>query len=201
MTASTGIWEATRGDQERIAGLMARAFVDDPVSRWIWPDREVRYRALAETMVPYGARALDHGTGLVAGDFAAAALWLPPGVTMDGDDFIGMLAESVPEPALGQYLEQADRLDRHHPAEPHWYLPMIGADPAHRGQGHGTALLAHGLALADRDRLPVYLESSAAANLTLYLRHGFEVLEEVRIGDSPPKYALLRPARRRWFWR
>lgn len=186
----------SRADEGRVADVLARAFLDDPVSMWIWPDPAVRYRALAETMVPYGARALDHGAGLVIGDFAAAALWLPPGVSMDGEGFVELLAQTVPQPALGQYLEQADRLEAHHPDAPHWYLPLVGVDPAHRGKGYGSALLAHGLALADRDRLPVYLESSATANLTLYRRHGFEVLEEVRIGGSPPKYALIRAARR-----
>ena len=35
---------------------------------------------------------------------------------------------------------------RHHPAEPHWYLPLIGVDPSRQNQGHGSALLRHALA-------------------------------------------------------
>jgi GNAT superfamily N-acetyltransferase len=29
----------------------------------------------------------------------------------------------------------------YHPAEPHWYLPLIGVDPAHQNNGHGAALM------------------------------------------------------------
>lgn len=195
MTATHDIRVLVPGDADRVAALLARAFQDDPVSVWIWPDPRVRQRAMAESVGAYGGRALALGTGFVAGDFAAVALWLPPGETLDAPEFEELLARTVAGPESSAYLEQAERLARNRPHGPHWYLPLIGVDPAHQGGGHGTALLRHGLALADRDRLPVYLESSSPANLGLYRRHGFDVLEEVRVGYAPPKFSLMRAAR------
>ncbi len=32
-----------------------------------------------------------------------------------------------------------------HPAEPHWYLPFIGVDPAWQGAGYGSELMKHAL--------------------------------------------------------
>jgi ribosomal protein S18 acetylase RimI-like enzyme len=64
-----------------------------------------------------------------------------------------------------------EHMGGYHPAEPHWYLPLIGIDPACQGQGHGSALLRHGLA------------------------HGFEVLDTIQLGSSPPIFPMLRPAR------
>jgi ribosomal protein S18 acetylase RimI-like enzyme len=82
----------------------------------------------------------------------------------------------------------------HHPETPCWYLPFIGIDPQHQGRGLGSRLLAEGLARCDRDRLPAYLEASSARNRALYERHGFVGTGELRAGDSPPLWPMLRPA-------
>lgn len=49
------------------------------------------------------------------------------------------------------------------------------------------------LACIDEDHLHPYLESSNPANISLYRRHGFEVIREVRVGGSPPSIPMLRP--------
>ena len=43
---------------------------------------------------------------------------------------------------------------------PHWYLEMCAVHPDYQGKGVGKALLDWGLAQADRNNLPVYLEAS-----------------------------------------
>lgn len=82
--------------------------------------------------------------------------------------------------------------DEHHPSESCWYLPFIGVDPRCQGQGHGSRLLRQGLARCDRDHLPAYLEASSPRNRTLYERHGFTVIAEIQVGDSPPLWPMLR---------
>lgn len=34
-----------------------------------------------------------------------------------------------------------EQVEKFHPTEQHWYLPMIGVDPAHQGVGAGFALM------------------------------------------------------------
>jgi ribosomal protein S18 acetylase RimI-like enzyme len=82
-----------------------------------------------------------------------------------------------------------------HPAEPHWHLAVIGADPIHRGRGLGAALLRHALERIDREGHFAYLESSNPANLSLYERHGFEVTGTIRVGDAPPMFPMVRKPR------
>ena len=53
--------------------------------------------------------------------------------------------------------------------------------------------MEHTLKKCDQDRLPAYLESTNAANLTLYERFGFRVLAEVSVGNSLARYPMLRP--------
>ena len=47
----------------------------------------------------------------------------------------------------------------------------------------------------DRDGLPAYLESSNPANISLYERHGFEVMGRIRVADSPVMTPMLRRPR------
>ena len=59
----------------------------------------------------------------------------------------------------------------------------------------GGALLDEVLTKADDAKVPAYLESSNKRNLTLYQRHGFEIVEEVRLlGKGPSVWSMWRNA-------
>lgn len=127
--------------------------------------------------------------------FAGAALWLPPGVTPDEQALATIVRASVPAARHAEVFGVFEQMGRHHPHEPHWYLPLIGVDPLHQGRGLGSALLRHALRQCDRDHVPAYLESSNPANIPLYERHGFKVLATIQVGSSPPIRPMLRPVR------
>jgi ribosomal protein S18 acetylase RimI-like enzyme len=83
-----------------------------------------------------------------------------------------------------------------HPHEPaHWYLVAIGTRPEAQGGGRGGALLTHTLALADAHGEPAYLEASSRRSRSLYERHGFEVMAELQVADSPPLWPMWRDPR------
>ena len=82
-----------------------------------------------------------------------------------------------------------------HPQEPHWYLPLIGVDPARHRKGYGAALLQDTLRRCDQDHVAAYLESTSPANTQLYQRHGFELQGTIQVGSAPPLFSMLRPAR------
>jgi hypothetical protein len=44
----------------------------------------------------------------------------------------------------------------------------------------------------DEEGMPAYLESSNPTNVPLYERHGFEVITEIQVADSPVVYPMLR---------
>jgi len=189
------IWTAVPGQEEALAATVALAFAADPVMRWIWPSPKLRLDAFLAMARPYAEVAVANGTAQVIGDFAAVALWLPPGQDIAPGLFAGLMERTLVPALLPAYLAQGARVGALHPAGPHWYLPLFGVDPACFGKGLGTALLAEGLAMPDRAGLPVFLESTNPANLGLYYRHGFRLMEEVPGGDGPPKFALLREGR------
>ena len=62
---------------------------------------------------------------------------------------------------LSNLVAVIEQMGQHHPPEPHWYLPLIGVDPARQGQGLGAALMRPVLAKCDAAGLPAYLESTS----------------------------------------
>jgi GNAT superfamily N-acetyltransferase len=79
-----------------------------------------------------------------------------------------------------------------HPAEPSWYLGLLGVDADRRSRGLGSALLRDTLAVVDLARQPAYLEATSPRNRVLYERHGFRHLADVPLPGGPTAYAMWR---------
>lgn len=171
------------------------AFATDPLARFASPSAETYLGPLLEFMTLFGGDAFEHSSALIANDGQAAALWLPPGVEQDGEAMMALLPDMVPADRLEDMAGVFEGMESYHPNERHWYLPIIGADPAYLGQGLGGALMKHACSLIDEDRLPAYLESSNPRNISLYERHGFEVMGEIRSGAAPLVTPMYRAAR------
>lgn len=189
------VWEAGGEDRSRAVSVQVMAFASDPIMRWLYPEPHaylLHYPAFVEA---FAGGAFEHSTAYIAGDFGGAAMWLPPGVHVEPEPVEQIVKETVANPARDETFAILEEMDRYHIHEPHWYLPMIGVDPAHQGRGMGSALLRHALAKCDEAALPAYLESSNPANVPLYERHGFRVLGTIEAGSSPPVFPMFREAR------
>ena len=86
--------------------------------------------------------------------------------------------------AIEEYAERLFEIlglmEAKHPVEPHYYLFLLGTRPGWQGRGLGSSLMAPVLQTCDRDGVPAYLEATSERNKQLYLRHGFEVTDEIR---------------------
>jgi ribosomal protein S18 acetylase RimI-like enzyme len=194
-TAKLSVTTVAPPDAERAVAVIVLAFSADPAARWTYPDPHDYVTHFPAIVRAFGGGAFAAGTAHRVGEFAGAALWLPPGVRPDDAAMGAAFERGVPSARLSELGAVFERMRSYHPREPHWYLPLIGVDPARQNQGHGSALLRHALAQCDRERVPAYLESSNPANISLYERHGFVVLDTIQVGSSPSITPMLRTPR------
>jgi ribosomal protein S18 acetylase RimI-like enzyme len=183
------------------SAVLTRAFDDDPVFRHLYPTARRRrwschrfLRAIVRDGLPFGEvwAAVDNGS------LVGAAGWLPEGSYPPSRVRAARQLVAVWQALLTphtfrdglRYLTETEKL---HPKEPHWYLAVIGVEPARQGEGLGGKLLAAVLGRLDETGVPAYLETSSEGNVAWYRHHGFEVQHEVRPASTgPPVWTMWR---------
>ena len=186
---------ATPSDQDGAIGVLTLAFSSDPMARWSMSDPAKYLAVFPKLAKAFGGGAFEKGTAYIADRFTGAALWLPPGAKSDEEALKKIFDENTGNSIKEDMQVIFEQMEKFHPTEPHWFLPMIGVDPSQQGSGIGSALMTEALKAVDRDGVIAYLESSNPKNLTLYQRHGFEVIGEIQSGSSPVLRPMLRKAR------
>lgn len=195
MKMNTIIKIAQASDEAGAIDALTLAFSVDPMARWSLPNPAKYLATFSLIARAFGGNAFKRGTAYIANGFAGTALWLPPGVGSDEESLMRLFNENVSDDVKEDMQEIFEQMEKFHPTEQHWYLPMIGVDPAYQGVGVGSALMTEALKAVDRDGLIAYLESSNPRNISLYERHGFEVIGEIQSGSSPVLRPMLRRAR------
>ena len=191
-----------KNDRKKAASAVAHAFFDYPSLKEYFPDPESRKWKLPWYMEHTLLSAQKYGEVMTTDDLAGVLFLLPPGHTKLTDwDYVksGFLAAPLvvglrqyavvnkSEAFLAETQEQllSDR--------PHYYLWGIAVDPARQRCGAGTALLRWMYKKADRESMPIYLETHRLANVTYYEQRGFQL---IHTGEMPcgnlPFWCMLR---------
>jgi GNAT superfamily N-acetyltransferase len=185
---------ARRADFGPLAGVLARAFYDDPVTAWFYPNAGRRLRNAQRFFAIRLRQLASQELIFTTADRSGAALWTRPGRWREDTRQSLMLLPLLP--ALAPRLRSTTRavrvLESHHPSELHYYLSVIGAEPKQQGGGIGSALLAPVLERCDRGAVPAFLECSKESNVRFYGQHGFVVTEEVDLPDGPRLWLMWR---------
>lgn len=184
-------------DLRRISRTASRAFVDDPVMRWLIPDDEEYERDHQVVFGNIARRWLATESLWCTDDGVAIAGWVPPGRPEVEPE--GVVPHEHPDWRIARFVALNEAMGANTPEEPHWYLNMLATHPDWQRQGLGGALMAAVFDIADSDGLACYLETETEVNVAYYRRHGFEVRSEwdLRTDDSegPHMWGMLRPAR------
>jgi GNAT superfamily N-acetyltransferase len=187
--------EARPEERERVCDCLARAFADDPITLYLLPHERGRHERLSAFYRVAIRELTAHGRLIVDEELRAAAIWQAPSPPRPGRlHMLGTMWTMVLQlrGASLRGLRLAEALEKVHIRRPHWYLGILGTDPAHQGAGLGSALVASGLEECDAQGLPAYLESSKESNIPFYEKHGFVVTGEVRVPDGPVLWSMLR---------
>lgn len=188
-------------DPERDADMvrvLADAFLDDPALSWLLPDAGARRARLAHMFAALIKADRKAGMILASPGGEAVTLWRAPGQTKAG--IAETLAEGWPMlrtfgAALGRAMTVSGAMAAHHPVpDDYWYLHYAAVAPAAQGRGWGGAAIREGIARATDEGKPVMLETAKEANVTIYLRLGFAIVEKWRVpGDGPQFWTMIRP--------
>lgn len=193
--SSVEIRSASASEMPQAVSTVVAAFVTDPIARFALVTPHDYLLGMPRQVRAFAGGSFEHGTADVSTNFAGVALWLPPGVHPDGAALEREFRDTAETAHLDDLLATFEQMDRWHPEEPHWYLPMIGVEPNAQGSGVGGALMRQGVARCDRERAVAYLESSNPQNISLYQRHGFEVMGQIQVGVGPVVTPMLRHPR------
>lgn len=186
---------ATSDEMPRVVATIVAAFLTDPLARFAWPSPHEHLDAMPVATREWAGVSFARGTAHVSADLCGAALWVPPGAHVDGEALERVFRTTAKAEHLDDLLATFGEMERWHPEEQHWYLPMIGVEPYSQGRGVGAELMRYAVARCDREGAVAYLESSNPRNIPLYRRHGFEVLGEIRVGAAPLVTPMLRRPR------
>ena len=185
----------TPSSADQAVGTVVLAFSADPIARWFYPDPHQYLLHLPSFVRAFAGKAFEHNSAYCVDGYLGAALWLPPNVHPDENVLAALLQRTIPKENQQEIFAFTERMNSSHPSEPHWYLPMIGVDPAKQGNGYGSALMKHALARCDSESKLAYLESSSPRSIPFYRRHGFELLGTIQVGSSPPLFPMMRKPR------
>jgi GNAT superfamily N-acetyltransferase len=201
MVQSQEVVRLTGQQGKQASEVLGRAFYDDPLSQYVFPDAARRARALPSYFGIAVRYCLRYGEIYTTSDIQGVACWLPPANALPTLGRILSLGPATLALRLWPWEMQRAASAENYTTEMHeriaptrhWYLWVLGIDPPHQRRGVGSLLLRPILARADAFGLPCYLETEKDANLPFYQRHGFKVADEKVIPRSNVHvWAMLR---------
>lgn len=194
----------TSSDATAIRGVLAEAFVSDPMLRWIFPDDETRLDATAAWLGLFAERYARDGRvdamGDDDGELAAVALWRMPDTAPPPPPSLptisGLLAALIGKARADTIWKSLRAIATVTPTGRFAYLHLLAVRPTRQRQGLGRRVVEPGLAFADESGLGVQLETTNPENLAFYQSLGFAVSNQLIFeAGGPALWAMWREPR------
>ena len=196
------LFRLTKAQLKPAAAMVARAFQDNSLSVHFFPDvskRRDKLPYIFQFMISCG---LLYGEAYATSpNLEGVAVWLPSEkarMTRRGDignEGLSRLFKVERETAAkwGSFDDYVSSMHERLVPFKHWYLQLLGVDPACQGKGYGGTLLKAMFARIDKERLPCFLETDEKRDVSFYQHYGFKVVEEGIVpGSEVTIWAMLR---------
>ncbi|RAO66336.1 uncharacterized protein BHQ10_002348 [Talaromyces amestolkiae] len=175
----------TGGDEYvgRVAEVIAAAFSNSIFTAYLhrtsestWPSTQVPIEILRPYFEKSIAHRVLHGAELVeAGNWAAVAVWVPPGISIP--------ASGALDPRIHEYRDRFAEVKKEYMQDrQYWYLNLIGRHPDRTEPGVVRALIDPYLHRARAAGIPVWLEAISEHGRQVYEHLSFRTVAEVRLG-------------------
>ena len=203
----TGLYKLTSDDVKEACKVAGRAFADDPVMVFTYPDEKERNQKAQYGFNMIYIYGIKYGlTYAISENLEGITVWLPSDMVypsiwtmMRNGGFytmrkIGLKLKVIKKSmAIFKYQEE-----RHRALVPfdHWYFQNIAIEPEEQGKGNGSLLISTMLKTIESDGLPVFVETNTEKAASIYQKHGFEILEYTIIPETDvPLWCMLRKPR------
>ncbi len=191
----SAVRECAWADAESVGTTLARAFDDDPLVGHFLPDPATRPAKAARMFRLLLKMGLPHHACYMTSGAESVALWRPPDKWhLSIWDYFANGPSLLSIFGLGtmRVMSAMDHIEKKHPRKPHWYLQTLGTDPSKQGKGFAGKIVRHQTAIADRQGVPCYLESSKSTNIPVYQALGFHVTGEITLPNGPTVWPMWR---------
>ena len=196
-----------KGDIEQASKVMGRAFQNDPIIAYAYPnenDRKSKTPYVYEFLLSYFVRYAEvYATSKY---LEGIAVWQRHEYKKLNMSFWQIFISGAMWPAFKMGMNVGKRMQPFFEyienkrwelvPYPHWYLMAIGVDPKYQGKGCASKLIKTMLTRIGKEGLPCYLETETEKNVALYQHFDFKVIEEFIVPDTELKlWAMLRESK------
>jgi len=180
-------------EQKKIIDIFTASFATDPIARWMYKDISTFLKCYPVFAAAFTKVSFETNNVYKIGDFSGAAAWVKPQEHVCENSIIDSIETTIEdEIKKNEIYEIFEKMDKFHPQEPVWYLPLVGVEPFSSNKGLGHKLITQKLLQADKEGIATYLESTNPRNISFYERLGFKKLGSLSSATSPEIYPMLR---------
>jgi len=185
--------------EDEFAGVLSRAFYNDPFYIWIMPNDNKRMAQIHWWMKILLRYTLISGEIHYTEDHNAVSMWLGPDKPMVNDIKIFSMGLILYPFKIGfknfmRALDISGQWDREHKkmSKRHYYLMVIAVEPEFQGKGIGSRLMQVGLNKADDDGLDCFLETVTPEDVEFYKKHNFDIILNSGFGVNNQYWLMSR---------
>ncbi|MBI9033065.1 MAG: GNAT family N-acetyltransferase [Bacteroidales bacterium] len=178
------IQTASRSDRKKVIELLTSAFLTDRSIRWVVGDRKCS-KSHVRKLIDYAFRLsyIQNGILRTFDNKAAAIIMYPHSQKYRLRDMfldlkLGVRVIGIRR--ISEVLKREEAIKKHHPKENFLYLWYLGVESQLQRSGLGSNMLDEIHRIADKQQLPIYLETSTPENIPFYERNGYEVYHEMK---------------------
>lgn len=194
-TSHDDVMRVERSHVPALSAMLARAFIDEPLVKWIIPDADRRAPFLGRLFHLTLDQYLSAGHVFAFRDCSGVAIASPPGASLPGDaDAFEDLRVSLPRADQDRLAEVNTALRQARPATEHYYFAFVGVDPDHHHRGAGGVLVRRCLATPEASSSMAYAEAGNPLGKALMVRNGFgEARPSVSVGPHGLAFLVRHP--------
>ncbi|MBN1376509.1 MAG: GNAT family N-acetyltransferase [Dehalococcoidia bacterium] len=171
------------------AELLMRAFYQDPLLLYLFPDEKDRRESGKRFFLPNLQHAAADGQMLTTNLFRGVAIWRwlgfePESAKSSDYDPRSQLPQTMGKEPFSRLMNMVSCIAPMHKnlmKDKHYYLLFLGIDTGWQGKGIGSQLISPMLQRADREGITCYLETNTEIDIKFYATHGFQVGEQLEI--------------------